>query len=440
MANIRQYIGARYVFKIYENSADPSSAEWESGVTYEPLTIVTYLNSTYASKKDVPGSVGNPASNPSYWVVTGAYNGQIATLQQQIDDINNTAIPSINAAIQALTNKVTKYNIIMIGDSYGTTGSGFTYFWEYFRDEMGLTEGVNFHHSFQSGAGFGNGEFLSQLVSISANISNKDAITDIFVCGGWNDSDKSQPYGTDAAFNTGVSNFDDYIKANYPNARMTLAHISWGNPEFAPIVYSQMPVSIERYRNQSGRGWRVLNGVEYILHRYNSNMWDSSSTHPGSLGHSVLGLYLPSAFKTGSCDINYMFNRTMVSADADWTATGMGCYERFINGILTISSPHELVLHSSGVTIVTDGGQSYDLIGSDFDLGRGNVSNNRISVLGRAYDGSRWYNVNYLIGYKNNLMNVSLNLVKDNGTIDHDKSFTHLIIPPFNLTLPFIDC
>ena len=51
MSNIRQYIGARYVFKIYENSTDPSSAEWESGTAYEPLTIVTYLNSTYASKK-----------------------------------------------------------------------------------------------------------------------------------------------------------------------------------------------------------------------------------------------------------------------------------------------------------------------------------------------------------------------------------------------------
>jgi hypothetical protein len=102
MANIRQYIGARYVFKIYENSQDPSSAEWESGVTYEPLTIVTYLNSTYASKKDVPGSVGDPASNPLYWVVTGAYNGQIATLQQQIDAIVNTSLPNIDSSIDDL--------------------------------------------------------------------------------------------------------------------------------------------------------------------------------------------------------------------------------------------------------------------------------------------------------------------------------------------------
>ena len=84
---MRQYIGARYVIKVYENSLDPSSADWEAGVNYEPLTMVTYLNSSYLSKKEVPGSIGDPASNPSYWVTTGAYNGQILNLQNQIDQL-----------------------------------------------------------------------------------------------------------------------------------------------------------------------------------------------------------------------------------------------------------------------------------------------------------------------------------------------------------------
>lgn len=86
---VRQYIGARYVTKIYENSQDPSSAEWESSVNYEPLTMVTYNFGSYLSKKEVPASVGNPADNPTYWVQTGFYNGQIANLQQQIDDIKS---------------------------------------------------------------------------------------------------------------------------------------------------------------------------------------------------------------------------------------------------------------------------------------------------------------------------------------------------------------
>lgn len=87
--SVRQYIGARYVTKIYENSLDPSSAEWEQG-TFDPLVMVTWQNSTYLSKKQVPGSVGNPADNPNYWVCTGYYNGQIMQLQADIQDIINT--------------------------------------------------------------------------------------------------------------------------------------------------------------------------------------------------------------------------------------------------------------------------------------------------------------------------------------------------------------
>lgn len=87
-----RYIGARYVIKVYENSLDPSSAEWESNVNYEPLILVTYNNGSYLSKKDVPANIGDPASNPTYWAQTGFYNGQIAFLQSQIDEIKDAFV------------------------------------------------------------------------------------------------------------------------------------------------------------------------------------------------------------------------------------------------------------------------------------------------------------------------------------------------------------
>lgn len=137
---VRQYIGARYVTKIYENSLDPSSAEWEASVNYEPLTLVTYNNGSYLSKKTVPASVGDPASNPSYWVQTGFYNGQIASLQSQIDTINNIIIPGIqgdidtlnNTTIPAIQNAITALNnanwlhgkkIYVFGDSLSNLSS-----------------------------------------------------------------------------------------------------------------------------------------------------------------------------------------------------------------------------------------------------------------------------------------------------------------------------
>ena len=122
---VRQYIGARYVTKIYENTLDPSSAEWQSGVTYEPLTMVTYLNSSYLSKKEVPGSVGDPAANPSYWVVTGAYNGQILNLQNQIDAINSVIAKDCDlfSDVIALASELNEGDIVRT-KGFSTVGVG----------------------------------------------------------------------------------------------------------------------------------------------------------------------------------------------------------------------------------------------------------------------------------------------------------------------------
>ena len=98
---IRQYIGARYVPKFYDNPNGTS--EWLPNVIYEPLTIVTYDSNSYTSKKTVPASVGIPANNPDYWVATGNYNafieeiqGDISDIQSDITDVNND-IATINS-------------------------------------------------------------------------------------------------------------------------------------------------------------------------------------------------------------------------------------------------------------------------------------------------------------------------------------------------------
>lgn len=82
---VRQYIGARYVPKFFENPNN--TAEWLPNTIYEPLTIVTYGLNTYTSKKTVPASVGDPSNNPDYWVATGNYNAYISELSDKIDEI-----------------------------------------------------------------------------------------------------------------------------------------------------------------------------------------------------------------------------------------------------------------------------------------------------------------------------------------------------------------
>lgn len=77
-----QYIGARYV----PTFADP--VEWSAGRAFEPLTIVTYGGNSYTSKKPVPASIGNPASNPAYWASTGIYNQQIEAYRQEVQQVS----------------------------------------------------------------------------------------------------------------------------------------------------------------------------------------------------------------------------------------------------------------------------------------------------------------------------------------------------------------
>lgn len=95
----RQYIGARYVPKFYQNSVD-GSTQWEANVVYEPLIYVTLVNGhMYISKKQVPATVGSPASNIEYWLDIGSYNGFIEQLQSEIDTINDVTIPAVQADV-----------------------------------------------------------------------------------------------------------------------------------------------------------------------------------------------------------------------------------------------------------------------------------------------------------------------------------------------------
>ncbi len=80
----RQYVGARYVPKFFENPN--GSAEWIKENTYEALTIVTYLGNSYTSKKPVP--INTEITNSEYWVETGNYNEQVQNYINKVNDIS----------------------------------------------------------------------------------------------------------------------------------------------------------------------------------------------------------------------------------------------------------------------------------------------------------------------------------------------------------------
>lgn len=116
---VLQYIGARYVPQFYLNS--DGTPEWRPGVAFEPLTIVTWNNNSYTSRKPVPAEIGEPSVNPEYWAQTGVYNAQIVQIQNDVTALQ-TGMNAVKDDITDIDSKLMWYTPEM----FGAVGDGTT--------------------------------------------------------------------------------------------------------------------------------------------------------------------------------------------------------------------------------------------------------------------------------------------------------------------------
>lgn len=99
------YMGARYVPLI--------KGEWDNTQNYEPLSIVINQGNSYTSAQYVPAGIPLQENGP-YWYLTGNFNGQIASV---ITDINNLKIS--NSEILADINTINA-NVVTINSDIDT--------------------------------------------------------------------------------------------------------------------------------------------------------------------------------------------------------------------------------------------------------------------------------------------------------------------------------
>lgn len=90
---IREYIGARYVPKFYDDGR--GGAEWTPDMQYEPLTIVLHNGNSYTSRQYVP--VGIDIENTAYWLETGNFNAQVEQYRQEVLNFSDQIEPVVNA-------------------------------------------------------------------------------------------------------------------------------------------------------------------------------------------------------------------------------------------------------------------------------------------------------------------------------------------------------
>ena len=300
---IRQYIGARYVLKIYENSLNPLSADWEANTSYEPLTMVNFNNSSYISRKYVPANIGNPVDNPTYWALSGLYNGQIAALQQQINE-HTTEIQAINDELDIVTNRT-----IVISDSYGMNvpGNFIDKMQSYDSDIIGSAVGGS---SFIQSTTYPEiKNFYRQLTEtvipyMETNNIDKKSIKYVIVAGGYNDGHYSR---TTANINLVVAKMQEFtakVKEEFPNATPLLAFLGWQlhseNTTYDLEDQIQGYLLYKVYGATAGFGF--IENSETNL--FATGMIDSSDPfHPTAAAGTSIAIFLLNAIRYGATDV-----------------------------------------------------------------------------------------------------------------------------------------
>lgn len=218
--SVRQYIGARYV-PVF---ADP--IEWNDTRTYEALTMVTYYNDTYISKKPVP--TGTAITNTEYWALTGQYNAQLSDLSTQVGALNKL---NINPYINTLLGK--KILICGASNETNTLINGQKKWPAKMADMLNGIATV-------TTVAVGGADLADIITQVSNNVSAYDII---FICASNNDiTHKTELGGPAHLTNTYWNNFVTLktIIGNNPDKLFIIRGLPPSNPD-RRVIYGKYP-------------------------------------------------------------------------------------------------------------------------------------------------------------------------------------------------------
>lgn len=283
---VKQYIGARYVPIFYTDSNGGNA--WESGVQYEPLTIVTYLNQSYTSKKTVPASVGNPASNSEYWVITGGYNSQVAQLTEDVQELGEvvedwrvTKIISIGASINL--------------DTSGVLSGGFPAL-AFAALNMSADD---YYNSAVGGSGFTTGTktFEDQLddAILALDDTFKNARGRIIVTGGMNND-----INNGASYLAAVDDFVSKAHTNFPKFTIEFLPLSWSIQHATRV---NLRTLYETYIKQMPDHGVTL-WTEFYAYMHNYKEWFRDNIHFSQNGIDVMARNFMKVITRSSNDFN----------------------------------------------------------------------------------------------------------------------------------------
>lgn len=339
----RQYIGARYVPKFFENPTTSDSA-WLAGVAYEALTIVTYAGNSYTSKKPVPAGIGAPNANPDYWVATGIFNEQVAHLQSDINSANERitdneeAISDMQSDIEELQDVGGgNRKVVIIGDSYGMRNTP-----NYLSILVSLMPN-NYVGQALSGYGFTNGDFYSLFDSFIATLSGDWApenVTDVIFAGGWNDARELKAgRQTVTSLTSRIRTTSEHAREVCPHARIHTCFMAWHSINSVQNEVDLLTLLQVRdcYRSVEQGFSDTLDDVQYVMR--NPFFMDDSHFHPNTSAAPTLAQAIHNNLMAGA--YNYDGAYTLVPAYLDEVGVTDNTFQMYLSiqkGITKIKS------------------------------------------------------------------------------------------------------
>lgn len=205
-------------------------------------------------------------------------------------------IPNIENKVDIIENKVNILDnsgrkFILISDSYGTLTNDNTTTWcEEFIKNSGINRN-NFIIKAQGGARFDISQTAKTFSQLLNEVENSNEITDIIVCGGYND--QGVPYET---IKNSIEDFKNIANNKFPNAKISIGFI--GCTTDYEKLYNVAYGCRQYIRTCKALNINYLNNVQFTLKE--SGLMSADLIHPNDAGQEKLGYNILYAYLKGS--------------------------------------------------------------------------------------------------------------------------------------------
>lgn len=215
-------------------------------------------------------------------------------IDNAISNLNGN-ITSIKNDISNLEKKIDANIIVLIGDSYGVgiTANATVNGWAYYVKKS-LSHKYKFYDYCTGGAGFvsaSNILFLTQLKQAISDISDKNLVKQIIVCGGYNDRNADT-----VTLDNAIEKFVSLAETNFPKATIKIGMVGCStNYENRNKLNN---ISLLMYSNAQYHRASYINNIEYWLSDW--SMMSSDTIHPTQNGYILLASKIIGAIESGS--------------------------------------------------------------------------------------------------------------------------------------------